>query len=145
MEHISAVVAESDSPLATAISMNHHRGELDLTAVGRAFAELQAQGWEVPDMTVTGFSEAEVRDLLSSVTADVDAALPRDISVPEESFGDDDDGPAAKPLVLEIPFANRDDLKAARRGLRRAAGKGKDLARGLLALLGHEASKEKKS
>lgn len=143
MAAVPAVVAESEDPLVTAISMNHHRGELDLTAVGRAFAELKASGWEVPDLTVTGFSEAEVADLLSSVTTDVDKALPRDISVPAESFDDDDDGASVKPWVLEIPFSSVEEMKLARRGLKRAAGKGKDLARGLLALLGHE--KEKKA
>lgn len=142
MLEVPAVVADADEPLVTAISMNAHRGELDLTAVGRAFAELSARGWEVPELAVTGFSEAEVSDLLRGVSQSVDEVLPRDIEVPPEEFEPEDDAPAGRPWVLEIAFADREDLKAARRGLRRAAGKGKDLARGLLALLGHEKRKE---
>lgn len=140
MTQVSAVVADPNNPAATAISMNHHRGELDLTTVGRVFQELQAAGWSTAEISVTGFSEREVADLLASVSADVDAALPQDISVPAE-FEEEEDAPAGKPWVLEIQFENREDLKAARRGLKRAAGKGKDLARGLLALLGHEKEK----
>ena len=48
----------------------------------------------------------------------------------------DSDAPAAKPFSLEILFTNRDDLKRAKRALKKAAGKTGDFAKGLLRLIG---------
>jgi ParB/RepB/Spo0J family partition protein len=147
---VPAVIAAPGMSLAAArlqaIGMNKRRGELDLTEVGRAFADLHGEGWSVESLALTGFSENEVGDLLRSVSQDVDKALAKDISVPAGSFDDDDaQEPTAKPFLLEILFTDRDEFKAAKRGLKRAAGKGKDLARGLLVLLGEDAKKGHKS
>ena len=130
-----------------AIGMNKRRGELDLTEVGRAFADLHGAGWTVEALSLTGFTENEVGDLLRSVSQDVDRALAKDISIPSGSFeaDDDDDVPTAKPFLLEILFTDRSEFKAAKKGLKRAAGKGKDLARGLMVLLGEEVKRGKAS
>jgi hypothetical protein len=39
------------------------------------------------------------------------------------------------PFELVIPFATKDELQRAKKGLRRAAGKGRELGEGLLTLL----------
>ncbi len=118
---------------ALAIGMNKIRGELDLSEVARIVAELHDDGWSTKELTVTGYSEDELTDLLKiseqvtteDVLAGAGATLP-----------DDDDLPAIdRPLVLELTFTTSDDLKKAKRGLRRAAGKGRELGEGLLKIL----------
>jgi ParB-like chromosome segregation protein Spo0J len=139
---VSCVVVEGpDAEWATAqrVAMNRLRGSLDLTAVGQSLQGLLEAGWEVGDLTVTGFSEGEVADLLRSVTHTAADMLPDDMVMPSPEPEDDAGG--TTPFVLELAFANRDELKAARRGLKRMAGKGGDLATGLLKLLGEEKRK----
>lgn len=118
-----------------AIGMNRIRGQLDLSEVAKIFADLHADGWAVEDLTVTGYSADEIDDLLKvsqSVTEDV--IYPLDDAQPIHS-SDNADAPA-RPLVLELTFASREELQKAKRGLRRAAGKNRELGEGLLILLG---------
>ena len=142
MTVIPAVIADpsmsAEAARLQAIGMNKRRGELDLTEVGKAFADLHGAGWSVEALALTGFTENEVADLLTSVSTDVDSALAKDISIPSGGFEDDDgeDTPTAKPFLLEIHFTDRDEFKRAKKGLKRAAGKGKELSRGLMVLLG---------
>jgi len=136
MESVPAVLVEKmddATAIAERIGMNQLRGELDLTAVGRHMAELSQLGWSLDDMTITGFSEAELGDLMRSVSQSVDAAmsmemapLPDDYEVPEK---------AIKPVMLEIPFTDADDYIRAKQGLVKAAGDGGDLGAALLGLL----------
>lgn len=150
MVAVPAVIAapgmSADAARLQAIGMNKRRGELDLTEVGRAFADLHGEGWSVEALALTGFSPNEVGDLLRSVSQDVDKALAKDISIPADSFENEDEPePSAKPFLLEILFTSREDFKAAKKGLKRAAGKGKDLARGLMVLLGEDTKKRSTS
>lgn len=140
MTEVPAVIA-ADMDVARAvlqrIGMNKRRGELDLTQVAMDLLELSNRGLSTEELTVSGFSGQEVADLLRSVDQTVTDVLPKDLgTLPDDDYEVDDE--PTKPFVLEIEFTNREQYKKARRGLKRAAGKGKDLAEGLMKLLGEE-------
>lgn len=143
MTEIPCVVVERDDQreVLMRIAMNKLRGELDLTGVGRAFNELSAGGLDLTSLEITGYSGSEINDLLAAVTQDVDEALPSDMKLPAEDDYDPDVGSDKNVFELKLLFASKDDLKKARAGLRRAAGKTKDMALGLLRLLGEEKEK----
>jgi ParB/RepB/Spo0J family partition protein len=124
---------DDDLAAATQIAMGRLRGDLDLAVVGRTMNDLVGKGWTIDDLALTGFSVDEVGHLLDaakldteSMLAGADATLP----APEKPL---------RPFVLEITFARREDYVAARKGLKHAAGKGGELADGLLHLLGEKA------
>jgi hypothetical protein len=136
MESVPAVLVEKmddATAIAERIGMNQLRGELDLTAVGRHMAELSQLGWSLDDMTITGFSEAELGDLMRSVSQSVDAAMSMEMA----PLPDDYEVPAGKvkPVMLEIPFTDADDYIRAKQGLAKVAGDGGDLGAALLGLL----------
>jgi len=138
MVEVPAVIVadvEEAHAIAIRIGMNRLRGELDLTSVGRALKDLVGQGWQVEDLTITGFNVGEVTDLLASVSQSVDAALPKDMEAPPADYDVEDSGDT-KPYVLEIEFTSREEYQRAKKGLKRAAGKGNPLSDGLLRLLG---------
>lgn len=112
-----------------AIGMNRRRGELDLTEVGHVLHGLQDTGWA--DFTDLGFTNQQI-DTLLSATATEDVAIPP-MPMPEEEIE-----LPTEPFVLEITFMSRSDYQKAKRGLKRAAGKGNDLSIGLLRLLSEE-------
>lgn len=117
---------------ALRIGMNRFRGELDLASTARLMQGLIDKGWKLDDLTITGFSGDEVADLVRSLRVEE-----VDIKVFDEGLDDvGDDAPAAKPFTLEILFTNRDDLKRAKKALKKAAGKSGDFAKGLLRLIG---------
>lgn len=132
---IPAVVWEGteEQRRALAISMNKLRGELDLSEVARIFDDLLQDGWSKQDLTMTGFSADEVSALLE--VAEDSAADTEDILKGSASSDDEDAPKQDRPLVLELTFASSAELKQAKRGLRRAAGKGRELGEGLLRLL----------
>jgi ParB/RepB/Spo0J family partition protein len=117
---------------ALSISMNKLRGDLDIAMVASTVAELHDAGWTTNDIAMIGYTESEIEDLLKiSKTVTDDDVL-------EGTGGVDmsDDAPAEeRPLVLELTFTTSEELKRAKRGLRRAAGKGRELGEGLLVLL----------
>jgi ParB/RepB/Spo0J family partition protein len=140
MEQVPCIVVERDDQqeMLMRIAMNKLRGELDLTGVARAFKELQAAGSDLSAMEITGYSGSEISDLLSAVSQDVAEALD-DIPAPGEDFAEiEEDEPDTKVFKLELLFDSRAELKKARAGLKRAGGKTKDMAQGLLKLLGEE-------
>ncbi len=139
MEEIASVIYECTDAEEhmLRLAMNKLRGELDLTAAGHIFKELNEAGVELEALLLTGFSESEMKDLISSVSQNIDVDVKMALPAADDYEVERDEG-AAKPLVLEIAFESAADLKRAKRGLVRAAGKGKDLAVGLFRLLGED-------
>lgn len=135
LTHVLAVVWDGTEEMrrAMSVSFNKIRGELDLSAVQRIVTELAEAGWSTTSLTATGYSEQEITDLLAVATdVDPDAVMEQPHALPT----DDDDTPKqVRPLILELTFASKEALDKARRGLRRAAGKGRELGDGLLTLL----------
>lgn len=121
---VNATEAEAN---ALQVAMNRLRGELDLAATASILDELRTAGWSAADLGVLGFTLDEVSDLLASLDSDPDI-LPTSVEAP-------DDDNAAPSFVLEIEFENAEQMRVAKRALKRAAGKGQPLARGLLKLL----------
>ncbi len=118
---------------AMGIGMNKIRGELDLSAVQRIITDLHESGWTVPALTVTGYSETEITDLLALAEANTEDIM--EGAVPSTEDRDRDDVGPGRPLILELTFTTSAELQTAKRGLRRAAGKGRELGEGLLKLL----------
>lgn len=130
---VPCVVVRCDdrTTVALRVGMNRLRGELNLSAVAKSLDDLVANGWQMGDLTITGFSADEVGDLLQSLKLNEDDVLGQQVEV-----AGDDDHEEVRAFVLEVSFTDRDDFKRAKAGLKRAAGKSGDLGRGLLRLLG---------
>lgn len=143
MEVVPCVVKETDDAgeVILRIAMNKLRGELDLTGVGRALKELAEAGWETEDLKVTGFTGGEIADLMAAVSQNVDEAMPREMEAPASDYEVEDADPGTKLFELKVQFDSRQDLKKVKSALRRAGGKTKDMALGLLRLLGEEKEK----
>lgn len=145
MTKVACVVVQKDEDeeQVLRIAMNKLRGELDLTGVGQVMQQLVANGWEKEELKLTGFSMGEISDLLAAVSQTPDIS-PVSIELPKDDYdpdaGDDDRG--LKVFELKLMFDTRDELKAVKRGLKRAGGKTKDMAKGLMKLLGEEKAKE---
>jgi ParB-like chromosome segregation protein Spo0J len=119
---------------AAMLGLNRLRGELDLALASGVVIDLAQAGWSFDDLAVTGFSEVELKDLLDTGAQNVDDLL-RGAAA---DVGQDDEPRVEKPFVLEVMFASREQYVSARKALKRAAGKGGDLSRGLLTVLGLE-------
>lgn len=130
---------DGEEPLLR-IAMNKLRGDLDITSTASILKELAQSGVKMEELTLTGYGESEVADLIGAMSQDIDAAAEMQLPASEDYEVEEDT--SRKPLVLEILFANVEDKKKAKRGLKRAAGKGKDLAVGLLRLLGEDAPRK---
>lgn len=137
LSHLPAIVFDASVKNAEAariaIAMNRLRGELRLGEVAEIFAQLLDDGMEVEQLIATGFSADEVDALISAandtgeeISASMTAVEPRD------------DDEVIKPWLLEVPFGSKSDLDKVKRAVKRAAGKGGDLALGLLRLCGEE-------
>jgi ParB-like chromosome segregation protein Spo0J len=133
---VPAVVVEmTDEEIkAWRLGMNRNRGEIDLAVAREIVLDLTSEGWSVQNLVVTGFSADEISDLTKSAASTV-SDLIEDAGTAEV---EDAPAVAAKPFVLEIPFVDKKQYELAKRKLRKAAGKTKDLARGLLNVLGEE-------
>lgn len=117
--------------VAVRIGMNKLRGQLDLAAVATSVANLHAEGWSVEDLSLTGFTTDELNHLLKSahdMTEEDILSAPADVP-------DEPEDPVERPFVLELRFATKQELARAKRGLRKAVGRGGDLAEGLIRLL----------
>lgn len=133
LAQVSAVVVDTDEAQAAIlqIGMNKMRGELNLSQVSEAMAALVLEGYPLADLTLTGFSSEEVDDLLA-MNGKRDGDDPLDDPPPMPP----DDVPAVdRPFALELTFTTATDLKKARRGLKKAIGKGGNIGDGLLRLL----------
>lgn len=135
---IRAVVKDMspDQVIAYRLGMNRNRGTVDLGIASAIVTELKFEGWSAADMVITGFSADEIVDL---VDVKVDGGNVRDLMGDAAGTDVEDTvAPNAKPFSLEIVFATREQYTLARRKLRKAAGKGGDLAQGLMTVLGEE-------
>jgi ParB/RepB/Spo0J family partition protein len=140
MEQITCVVYEctDTEEHILRLAMNKLRGELDLTAAGHIFKELNLAGVKLDELLLTGFSESEMNDLIGAVSQNIDVDVKMALSSAPDDYDVEKDEGAKKPLVLEIAFESAAQMKRAKRGLLTAAGKGKDLAVGLFRLLGED-------
>lgn len=116
------------------LGLNRYRGDMHL---GRASAILRDVNLTTEiafdDIVVTsGFSDRELRAMLETPAAPENM----DLELPDEKL---DDAAPARPFVLEIRFERKEEFQLARKRLKKAAGKGGDLAVGLLAVLGESA------
>jgi ParB/RepB/Spo0J family partition protein len=112
------------------LGMNRLRGELDLSTTAAVFASLRDAGCEAEQMALTGFSTGEIDDLLRASSRSAEEILPEAVEAPEEEPDD-----AGKTWTLEIVFTDKGKYQAARKGLKKAAGKGGELSDGLMVLL----------
>lgn len=136
VKSISCIIADvEDKAQALALAMNRLRGELDLTLSAEIMREVFVEtGWSGAQLALnTGFTEQEVAGLLESAKTygDVDLTEMGAGAPPEDNMA-----PPDRPFVLEISFTNKDDMRLARKKLKKAAGKGGDLGTGLLHVLG---------
>lgn len=130
----AVVVSCTDAEaMMLAISMNRLRGELDLADVSRAFCELMEGGASLFELAETGFSTEEVDTLVQAAQDAAEDIKPESMDAAPEEQPED-----AKAFVIEIEFADKVEYQKARRGLKRAAGKGGELSAGLMKLLGEE-------
>lgn len=127
---------------ALAISMNKIRGQLDLGKVAGVFASLvDDHGWDLARLKMTGFDPAEIDDMIqvtADAVADAEEVLEGSLGGSEREAPD----PSERPHVIELTFTTASDKKKARQALRRAAGKGRDLAEGLLRIIAEHEDEE---
>lgn len=137
MTDVWAVVLESEEDeRVVALALNRLRGETDLATASMIIAELVDEGLAPVDLNITGFSQKEIDELLAATNSSDDVSL-EDLSgteVPEEVGT-----PPPRPYLLELTFRSKEDLASVRKALRKAVGKGGDLADGLLRLVRAEA------
>jgi len=138
---LPAIVSEASINKAKAIGigLNRIRGELDLSVSGDVMISImEATKWTSDQLSLlTGFSSDEIEALTERAIHDSDEVL-EEVSLNPV----DDDDPAetnTKPYVLEITFADKATYQLCRKKLRKAAGPGRDLAKGLLTVLGEDA------
>lgn len=117
---------------ALGIGMNRLRGELSLADTSTVLQELARDGaFNYDELSLlSGFTTDELETLLQPV--DLASVMDDAASTTQP---DDSDAPA-KPFALELLFASKESMVAARKALKKAAGKGGDLASGLLVLIG---------
>lgn len=125
------ILQPGEDPRLVALAMNRLRGDTDLAVAGMMIDEMLDEGLEIPDLAISGFTEKELRDLVDALNTpepsldDVSGAeLPEEVGTP-----------VARPFLLELTFKSKQDLAAAKKALKKAAGKGGDLADGLLRLV----------
>ena len=129
---VPVVITDLDANQARAVQvgMNKMRGELDLSAVSSLVDELHTDGWDLEALALTGFDSSELTDMLRAMSSDSDDVLNGAPAAMPDAVE-----PAVKPFVLELTFATKDELAKAKKGLRKAAGKGGDMALGLIRLI----------
>jgi ParB/RepB/Spo0J family partition protein len=130
------IVANDAQARAARLSMNRLRGSINLSTAAAEIAWLAQQGWGLDQLSMTGFSETEVSDLIRATSTDPDEVMRGGSSLPDMT--DEEDVRVERPFVLELRFTTRDELTKAKRHLRKASGqKGAkaDLARGLMRLI----------
>lgn len=116
---------------AMQIGFNRLRGDLDLTAVARTLAELDMV--ELDLAVLAGYQDMEAQALIDSL-AQID---PMDLVALDQPVTEQPGEAGPAPVFdLVVKFQTRDELAAAKKVLRKAAGRGGSLARGLQALAG---------
>jgi ParB-like chromosome segregation protein Spo0J len=136
LSEVPCIVIRTDDAHATLlqIGMNKMRGELNLGEVAKLIGELDIAGFDLPEMVPTGFSNEEIESLLqaSRVVDEEEVLETGSLAREEEQRAEEEPG---GPFELTIPFATKSELQRAKRGLRKVAGKGRELGEGLLSLL----------
>lgn len=121
------------------LGMNKIRGQQDLARVSLSMDALLKLGMDTADLALSGFSKVEIDDLVAAAASsahDISDDLGQGAGAVEDS---EPEAPAAeKPWAFELTFASKKNFQRAKRALKKAAGKGGDLADGLLALLDAE-------
>jgi len=140
LNEVPAVIVDCSDAEARALQlgMNRLRGEVDLVLAAKQVTSLFDEGWQLHDVLLTGFSSDEVDALLRASTPRHDDdplknGLPAMIS---DSDGQDDDEMQEKAWALELAFDSKEMLERVKKALKRQAGKGGDMADGLLKVLG---------
>jgi ParB-like chromosome segregation protein Spo0J len=128
----SLLLQGSEDPRVVALALNRIRGETDLAVAALVIEELLSEAFSYETLAIAAFSEKEIEALVEAVknTDDPDLSDLASATVPEE-IGT----PTARPYLLDLTFRTKDDLAACRKALKKAAGKGADLADGLLRLV----------
>lgn len=133
--HVPAVVLEpGEDPRLVALALNRIRGETDLSVAAQVVTDLM-EVMDASALDISGFSERELASLVDALEGPREPTL-ADLAEAELPEPVEEPNPEDRPFVLELAFRSRADLNAAKRALRRAAGKGGDLADGLLRLAG---------
>jgi hypothetical protein len=133
---VPAVIAETDEdPRLIALAMNRIRGETDLAVAGMMIEELIEAGIDQDMLSISGFSERELSDLLEAMNSSDEPNLD---DLGSATMPDDPSAPVKKPFLLELTFRKKEDLQAVKKALRKAVGKGGDLADGMLRLIAAE-------
>ncbi len=129
---IPAVVADSEDEAGVflRIMMNRVRGDLDQAKVAKQLGALAEAGWTVRELAGTGFSEAEVRALISTQKTDEIDPMGGGVDAPPEDGDDDKPAEDGKVHSFELVFVERKDMLRLRKALRKA-GDG-DPAKGLI-------------
>ena len=130
---LPAVVRDwtAEQRAAWRVGLNGTRGALRLRVV-RQVAEVFKSDPKL--LTVSGFTGARAHLLDPPAVKALD--LGARSGAAEVDDGDEPAPVSARPFVLEVPFASRQVLQRVRRALKKAGGKDKDIARGLLNVLG---------
>ena len=132
---IPAVVLEgNEDPRLVALAMNRLRGETDLAIAGLIIEDLIDDGVLADALSISGFSESELNDLVSAMQSSEPSLDDMDLGGQPEAPPDQ----VAKPFLLELTFTCREDLALVKKALRKAVGRGGDLADGLLRLINAE-------
>lgn len=118
---------------ALGIGLNRYRGDQVLTRTAEILAEVANEGSIGKEelAVMAGFSAKALDVLLAANIETPELELPDN-----ERAGSQDEGGAAKPFVLEIRFESKEEYALAKRKLTKASGTTKDLAVGLLTVLG---------
>lgn len=131
---VACVIATSDvaSAKILQLGMNRLRGEMDLAGVARVFESLHADGFGIDELALTGFGASEISDLLDSLQER------NEEDILDGALGGTDDAsnepPVARPFILEVAFATKEELQRVKRALKRAAAGG-DMGEGLVNLV----------
>lgn len=134
LEEIEVDVFDGPGDTATeliALGMNHLRGDLDYSAVARVLAAAQ----ESDALTLEELAGLSAFDA-KEITAMLEDASPVAEQVMREVEEVADKG--GKTFVLELVFDTLEDLKTAKRRLRKASGATKNMAHGLMKVLGEK-------
>lgn len=115
------------------LAMNHLRGSPEHNATALLLREIQAAEPGV-DLTLAGLLPAEVEMLLREAPPEIDLGA----AIPSPSEPLDEGDVAAPTFELTLSFATAAEKKAARKILKKAAGKSGDLTAGFRKLAGME-------
>jgi ParB-like chromosome segregation protein Spo0J len=128
----SVMFSANEDPRLVALALNRLRGETDLATASQIIDDLLSiEQIDLSSLSISGFSERELNDLVAALNQDeLDLDDLGSADLPQEVGSD-----VVKPFLLELTFRTKEDLAAARKSLRKAAGKGSDLSDGLLRLI----------